>query len=360
MRYFLPLLVIALAFTSCEYQEDELSSSDIVNQIVRFEFPEGDDPWDEKLEALTETYDVIPIYKSFTKDDLNKKWTGLSTVNYEYQDMTAEAYSSGGKSVSKAEVYTDFLVDEIFPYYVPEIANKVFPMYFYYAEDLRQNNPSELVVPYRIDGFDYWYLTFYTDTPGTAHNLSYPNDLEYPSDVEVLKKWHKGSTLNKAEKEVVRACRNTGVYMYIEKAIDRGLIVAPENFNDGVDKANSIGTDPTGNNYFLKRGFVHKVEQRTIISVSTFTFGGVEYVSKVIQWSFRTLSNITSLSRVTADYGDFKNYIRIAMRFNQEEFEAQYPPETYPLINSRYHMVVEHMRDTYGIDLQNIANGVKE
>ncbi|MEN8118563.1 MAG: hypothetical protein ABFS16_16390 [Bacteroidota bacterium] len=333
-------VVAGIAITSCEYKEDKLIPNDQVDIISRFDFPEGDAPWDLRLLELSQTFDMLPIYKSFTSADLNRKWTGLSGTVYAFNDINDEM----------AETYVDFLIDEVFYYYKPEIANKVLPMYFYIIDELRLNEQGEQIVVYNNNGFDYWYLSYYTNQPNFPHDQLYPDGLDYPSDIETLLKWHNGSELNEDEQEVIRACRNAGIYMYLEKSIDRGLIEEPADFKNGIDystKLNSSASDP---NHFINRGFVHRVEPRTII----------RFDLNVIEWHFRTLRNQYSLYTLAKPNFDFKCYVRMAMRFTKEEFELQYPPETYPMVNQRYSMVVNHMRDSYDIDLQKITEGIKD
>lgn len=359
MKYYIYICSIAalLLMGACEDKEEELSPSNFIDQVAKFEFPEGDDPWDMRLLKLTETYDVIPIYKSFTAKDLNRRWTGFGETFYSHNKMDTICYTTGNKTVSKAEVYTDFLIDEVFTYYNPEIANQVLPMFFYFAEDIRQNQPSELVVPANINGFDYWYLTFHSNTPNLPHDLSYPEDLQYPSDLEVIKKWHQGETLNDDEQEVFRACRNTGVYMYIESAIEQGIIQAPAGFKDLVDYTTRTSSSSSNPNYFVSRGFVHQVRPRTIISVTENPWFP-QFPTIYIEWHFRTLKSASNTTLVK-DNNDLKYFVRIAMRFTQEEFEAEYPPAQYPLVNERYHMIVNHFKNAYNIDLQKIAGGIK-
>ncbi len=52
---------------------------------------------------------------------------------------------------------------------------------------------------------------------------------------------------------------------------------------------------------------------------------------------------------------DFVYYIRAAMYYSKEEFEALYPPTQWPLVNKRYQIVVDAFREEHGIDLQKIA-----
>ena len=57
-------------------------------------------------------------------------------------------------------------------------------------------------------------------------------------------------------------------------------------------------------------------------------------------------------------YDLFKAYIKNAMWLTPEEFEERYPKSLYPMLTEKYEIVVKHMKEQYGIDLQGIAYGI--
>ena len=59
-------------------------------------------------------------------------------------------------------------------------------------------------------------------------------------------------------------------------------------------------------------------------------------------------------------YRDFLSYVRAAMFYTKTEFQEKYSPTTYPLINQRYEIVINHIQNNYGIDLEGIAKGPQE
>ena len=48
------------------------------------------------------------------------------------------------------------------------------------------------------------------------------------------------------------------------------------------------------------------------------------------------------------------------MFYTKTEFQEKYSPTTYPLINQRYEIVINHIQNNYGIDLEGIAKGPQE
>ena len=48
------------------------------------------------------------------------------------------------------------------------------------------------------------------------------------------------------------------------------------------------------------------------------------------------------------------------MWLTPEEFEERYQANEYPMIKEKYDIVVEHMLNTYGINLVGIAKGINK
>ena len=45
------------------------------------------------------------------------------------------------------------------------------------------------------------------------------------------------------------------------------------------------------------------------------------------------------------------------MMYNQEEIKQNYPADKYPLLAEKFKYVYNYMKDTYGIDLNELAVG---
>ena len=141
--------------------------------------------------------------------------------------------------------------------------------------------------------------------------------------------------------------RNILFRRVIEDAIMKGIIAEPATFKNGIDYKKEINfTNPNNAEYFMKRGFI-KIFKQDYTSDNPPT-GIWEYTTQGIE------------NPSVYPYRDFVSYIRAAMWYTPEEFEAQYPSALYPLIKQRYDLVVNHLKSTYGIDLQAIARGPQE
>ena len=74
-RYYLYSLLGCVLFFSC-YNEDTLTDDASGEDLVRFEFPQGTNSWDDDVVAIKEKFNVCIIYKDFQASDLNRTWTG--------------------------------------------------------------------------------------------------------------------------------------------------------------------------------------------------------------------------------------------------------------------------------------------
>ena len=73
-RYYLYSLLGCVLFFSC-YNEDTLTDDASGEDLVRFEFPQGTNSWDDDVVAIKEKFNVCIIYKDFQASDLNRTWT---------------------------------------------------------------------------------------------------------------------------------------------------------------------------------------------------------------------------------------------------------------------------------------------
>jgi hypothetical protein len=114
---------------------------------------------------------------------------------------------------------------------------------------------------------------------------------------------------------------------------------------DGIDFTTRFASNSqtSSANHHFNRGFINRVYEHF---GSGSTTGAVEYTGA---------DYVTYYTNGTQDY--FLCYVRAAMYYTREEFQAKYPPETYPLINEKYELTVEYMKNVAGIDLVGIANG---
>ena len=156
-RYYLYSLLGCVLFFSC-YNEDTLTDDASGEDLVRFEFPQGTNSWDDDVVAIKEKFNVCIIYKDFQASDLNRTWTGsIGSQTY---------FGEGLKSDEQAEFMISFMKNHVFAYLNPAITQKVFPMYYYMVYDCHAPfvfGPYNLKAPMKniFDGMDYWSLCMF-------------------------------------------------------------------------------------------------------------------------------------------------------------------------------------------------------
>ena len=106
-------------------------------------------------------------------------------------------------------------------------------------------------------------------------------------------------------------------------------------------------SDKNKENYYLNRGFIDLI------------YRGFGTTTRELDYTVNYVSQYTNSSEEEYPYMYYISYLRAAMYYTKAEFQEKYPPELYPLINEKYEMVVQHMKEE-GIDLEQIANGPKE
>lgn len=289
-----------LLISSCSKDEDQIVSQDLFSP-TRFEFPQGSNPWDIEIAEIQDEFGLTLIYKEFTGSDLNKTWVSASGAVYYGNTLNDD----------QAEFYVNFLKDNVLHYLDKELVKEIKPQYFYLVDSLH-NTYGEWIINHEIktNGLDFWAISF------------------LPEVVE---------SIDNNVQSVIKKRRITTIYPFIEKAIRKGFIQEPVDFKNGIDyttavKYNSYDSDDM--NYFINRGFVHSVYP-----------------------DFSTYVPNYSISSLTKEYEDFLQYIRISLLLTEDEIHSLYPQNEYPLVNTRYELVVNYLKDNYNIDLKAISEG---
>ena len=149
------------------------------------------------------------------------------------------------------------------------------------------------------------------------------------------------------------------LYAIIKAAKESGKIVVPtewlENLDFETDFVKDISSNLENENHRLKRGFIYNVyppeNQLAANKGLTFTWYKDSYNAPKYWTENSTASN-------PQDY--FLNFIRMVLGYPREEFYKKYPQEQYPLISKQYEELLVYMMNTYGIDLEKIAEGPQE
>ena len=353
---------IIITLMAC-YSEDDLTPSGNYS-VTKFAFPQGNNAWDMDIKDIHDKYNVYLIYKEVTFVDLNRQWQSLGT---------GDQFTGDSLTNEQVPVYVDFLKNHFFAFISPEIAQKALPVKIYMLHNFKKVTSNDGTggtgtggtgtggtgtggtgtggtgtggigtggtgtggtgtggtgtggtggttdpnfVPLKIDGFDYWAISFTND---------------------------EMSNMDPYSKKVKR---NIFFRTFIENAIRKGSITEPAEFKDGMDYKTNFNTNkPEDPNYYLTRGFLDIFKEQDLSPRTPFFIGeytGIGYENPDIY-----------------PYADFVYYIRAAMWYTPDEFEAYYPTAKYPLIKKRYDIVINHLKNTYGIDIQQIAKGPQE
>lgn len=386
MKRFIYITVASLiTMTACTPSEDPITPSGNYS-VLRMEFPQGNNSWDEDIKEIHDKYGVYLLYKDITPADLNRKWTGIGTGKLYY-----------GDDVPGTEVpyYVDFFKNNVFPYASTEMIQKNFPVKIYLQKDFRGVDPNlggddsgtggtggtgtggagtggtgtgtggtgtgtgtgtggtgtgtgtgstEIYIPdvagftpTKFDGFDYWAISFSNTELYWLQKRAELKDKENKTDVEKAE-------LAKAN-EAMAVKRFSFINQFLTSQRMDNTLSEPEGLRDGMDFVSSLNrSNPNHKNYVFNRGLIRWVDDN-----------GVEEESL---WSIATTYYKQPNYNSSGMYRDFFSlYIRAAMRFSPEEFYEKYPKEKYPLISEKYELVVRYMKDKYGIDLPGIAKG---
>ena len=304
-----------LLMVSC-YDEDPLTADvEEGGGLLRFEFPQGTNSWDDDIKAIQEEFGVYVIYDGIDSSDLNRSWTG---------SFIGSTYYGEGSTSEQAEYVVDFLRDHIFANLTSEITERVFPLYWFIVYDSHTlfefPGIMTMKVPlqYRWDGLDFWSMCwFYGEFDPMQGGIETPETKEelWEARVDILQQ-------------------------ILDKSFANGNIVVPEGFNTGFDYDSEI-VNETGYeldaNYYVMRGFPGK-------------FYGATYNNGKGFYQLNYINDITPEQ-------NFLEYIHLGMWKTEEDLNEKWPKDMYPFLWEKRAYVIDYMKSTYGIDLEAIARG---
>lgn len=296
-------------FQAC-YEEDEIIPAEGEMEL-RFEFPQGDNSWDEELAAIKEEFGVCLIYKDVDSTDLSRSWTGGGglTMEFKGQNLNDE----------QAEFYTSFLKNHVFAYLNPQVTQKALPPYWYMMYNFRSVFSFGTMEIYSYQSFyngglDFWVICLESEfNPLDGTQLKRP---ETPEESLIARGWVLSSIL-------ARAC-------------NKGTIVVPEEFHVGFDYQTPIsyasGYEHEAD-YYIKRGFPGRVTN------SSFNFSPLKSIAD------------------TNPTDNFIQYMTLGIRYSKQEYEEMWPSAEYSLIHEKRQFVIDYMKSTYNIDLEAMHDG---
>ena len=355
-----------IAIISCA--DDKLGEV-AIHDLNRFEFPQGNNPWDKEIAQIANDWGMYIIYKNVDSTVLNQVWT--------MPDFRGPIYVCDEPSDEQIQEYLRIIEEGLLTTLdkTKEGDRKQLPVYLYLVNNFRDNNQKSSTlgktVQVKLDGFDYWSLSF-TD-----------------------QEWEEGLSI-----ETTHKITCTFGYPKIEAALLSGEIAVPAEFSRLSDYSIRIGTryisfeqykkenpsafppgmdfmyqtiyemsvptyERSNENSYTHRGFVPEVTKE-FVAVKQH-YGCPTWMPWIKQsvMGFEQDINLdylkTEEERIPAD---FLSYVRYAMTYTEEYIRAEYPVEGIEdeyaqrgnqMINQKYDIVVKYIKSSLGIDLPKYA-----
>ena len=314
-KYAFSLIFLLATLVACNDEDKLYPRSEDASSISRFEFPQGNNAWDQDLLEIANTFGTIPIYTAFDTLDLNQAWSGTFTIKY-YGEPLSDEY---------AIFYTDFFKNHVFGFLKPELCKGVLPNYIYLVDDLRQaggftGGYAPLLCFW--GGLDYWAFSF----RAKEENLAY---YDYGS---IIIRPYKPYDLPKTPWEY-KIRRTVILQNILTKMVDKGTIAIPADFQTGgvFDYSIKFSTSVNAENYYMKLGYPGSM--------------------LVTAFDFTPLQTTLTMDAKT----NFSNYLKLGMRYTRDSVLIKYPEDKYPLIIRYYDFTVKYMKDKYDWDITRMA-----
>ena len=300
---------------------------------ITFEFPEGDNAWDQDLQNIAQRFTTKCIYKNITVDDLTRSWTGNTGIG----SNTNLYYGSGLINDEQARLYTQFFTEHVFAFLNPELANQVLPPYILFAHDYCSINyrtlmPSETVGDLvggdtlewngrplmKYDGLGFWAFSFSSEEHLSIMGQPWQQNMFKTADSVMM-------------------YRELILKNIFSKMVEENVIVPPAQFEEGglFDYSTPITygtTNLNDENYYKRRGFPEQLRNMQTLNASP--------------------GDLYSISS-TDPAANFTDYLWLAFRYPSDAIRENY--SDYPLVIQAYDIVVEYMQATYGMDISKIG-----
>ncbi len=369
------MLLLLLGCVSCA-DDDNVGNVDSFD-MLRFEFPQGTNPWDKEIEQIAKDWGMYIIYKDVDSTDLNRSWT----LGYATQTPRYVCNEPSGENI---QVYLGLVKEWLLGSLDKNNKEhlKQLPLYLYLVNDYRDNNPGSPTYKKHLQlntaGFDYWSLSFTSEeletdlTPQMIHSLACT--FSYPSlktgfvsgEYEVAPGF--GDMSNYEDKIGIRYVSFEQFWAMFPRWSEA---TARENYEQGL-RPGSWTPERDPENAFLRRGFAPQVTESFALVTTNYgaptwmpwivkeiRFPGIPVITEEINPDYASIPEKIS-ERVLQD---FLNMIRLAMLYSEEKIRAMFPIDAedpldrkgYQVINDKYDLVVEYMKTTYNVDLPKYA-----
>ncbi|MBS7198707.1 MAG: hypothetical protein KH111_11330 [Bacteroidales bacterium] len=361
-----------LGFMSCA-DNDNVGKVERVD-LLDFDFPQGNDPWDKEIEQIAKDWGMYIIYKDVDSTHLNRRWT--TPVE------TAPIYVCTTPSSDDIQVYLQLVKDWLLSGMDKdnEADREQLPIYLYLVNDFNDGNPKSSSymknhIQLKKDGMDYWSLSFTSEelaaglTPkmihGVACSFSYPG-MKSRFTTGVYKV--APGFLEMTDYETRIGTRYCSKEQFLEE--NPGI---PEVWYDENTGICLYEKDPE--NAYLRRGFAPQITEtfEVVDREKSLTRGAPTWMPWILQvnkYGVERDDNPGPVAETVEErvIWDFLNVIRMAMLWPEEKVREEFPVDAedpldragFQKINDKYDLVVEYMKTTYNIDLQKYAEILNE
>lgn len=313
-------LLCACVYCACN-EEDKLESR-FEFKLGNFDFPQGNDEWDEKIVDIFNEYSVRLIYKNITTEDLQRSWTGGSsteTAELKLEELTSDELLGALDLVEK------FLL----PWLSSDMRDKMLPPYIYLGKFYVGLSPlmpgMTMELPYSLAGMDHWVFSMFYWARSPMPEI-WPDQL-----------------MSLDEKDFAEI-----VFEIYEKArVERKIFTIPAAFKEGIDYTTDFANVPAeaglpviteelraNPDFYLNRGFIDNVQSSWEWDAS--------------RWGAMGLYGNVMASQYVSGDKDYRSYV-MAMMIKPESFLRE-KYAGYELINKRFDILYK-MFDDMGINL---------
>lgn len=370
------LLLLSIGMASC-YEDDKIGMVEKPN-LIRFDFPQGDDPWDLEIEQIAKDWGMYIIYKDVDSTDLNQSWVTTGTYSPLYVCTTPSA--------EEIQVYLKLVKESLLGTMDKNSKEdkEQLPLYLYLVNDFRDNNPLSQTYGTRFflkkNGFDYWCLSMSSEelaqemTPEMLHMFACT--FSYPS----LKARFTSGQYKIAPDFLGLSDYETRIGIRNVSLDDYHLLYPGSSDRLYESKIANCERDPE--NVYTRRGFVCQVDETNFTPVEYFiqsnglafpTYGAplwMPWIKTRIDMGgghffeaehHPDRKNIPDVEERPLQ--DFLNTIRVAMTFTEKQIREMYPLDAedpldrkgHEMIHRKYDIVVKYMMENYRLDLHKYA-----
>lgn len=337
-----------LLFAGC-YKDDPITPSGRLTSggDLVFDFPQGNNAYDDDIVAFANEYDIKVIYKDFTLAHFNRSWVASTMSTYNGYDTPADL---AGK-------HAEFMINQVLRCIPGEFAKKYYPPYLYLVYGWHSVSVfGTSLSQYKWDGLDFYLVSLESDFLEPELPL-YPGyrKTHFParSGTDTPPVVTYSDTLRVRCDVLLRGIRN---------AVENGKIPIPSFFTTDFDYTTAVkaqasktvitrdepGENADDPNFYMARGFPGYYRNNTNTVSGLTSFSSISVLSPKQLF----LSYIVFCCMVDDD-GDLLVKSTAAAPANYMEY---FNLQKYPKLAIYRDKTHEYFLEKYGVDLYKIRD----